>query len=135
MIQELIEKGQLLSVKYEELIEHTEQECVRIYDFLGESIEDYREKVDSLIEKTIAGNFAKWPKKMTEQQILAYESVAKETLSLHGYSIKNHNAELSFLKKNHYKLQHQFSYLKFMFIQNVIDTIKIKFFGRQPFDQ
>lgn len=62
LLTNLKDKGQLLYIKYEELLEKTEQECCRIYDFLGDDIENHREMVDALVAKTMSGNHAKWKK-------------------------------------------------------------------------
>lgn len=135
LLAALKDQGQLLYIKYEELLEKTEQECCRIYDFLGDSIENNREMVDALIAKTMSGNHAKWKSKMTQTQISTYEARAKGSLQYHGYELTNAESHLSSLKVFGYKFHHQLMYLKHMFIMNVVDGIKIKFLGKQPFNE
>ena len=135
LLNALKDKGQLLYIKYEELLDKTEQECCRIYKFLGDDIENHREMVDGLIAKTMSGNHAKWKTQMTPQQILTYEAVAKCSLLYHNYKLVNPEPQLPDSKVFGYKLHDRFMYLKHMFVMNVIDGMKIKFLGKQPFNE
>tara|TARA_R110001592_G_C13180877_1_gene750873 strand:+ start:1402 stop:2331 length:930 start_codon:yes stop_codon:yes gene_type:complete len=135
LLTALKDKGQLLYIKYEELLEKTEQECRRIYEFLGDDIENHREMVDALIAKTMSGNHAKWKTQMTSQQISIYEATAKSSLLYHNYELMDPESQLSALKVFGYKLHHQLLFLKHMFVMNVIDGLKIKFLGKQPFNE
>jgi len=135
LLTSLKDKGQLLYIKYEELLAKTEQECRRIYEFLGDDIENHREMVDELIAKTMSGNHSKWKIQMTPQQISTYEAQAKSSLLTHNYELINPEPRLSALKVFGYKLHHQLLYLKHMFEMNVIDGFKIKFLGKQPFNE
>jgi len=135
LLTALKNKGQLLYIKYEELLEKTEEECCRIYEFLGDNIDNHREMVDALIAKTMLGNHSKWKTKMTQQQISTYEAKAKNSLLYHNYELMNPESQLSAVKVFGYKLHHQLAYLKHMFVMNVIDGIKIKFLGKSPFNK
>jgi hypothetical protein len=135
LLNDLKEKGQILFIKYEELLEKTEDECRRIYKFLDDDIENHRTMVNELISKTMSDNSSKWKTKMTSKQIEVYEAIAKESLLNHQYELINPQAKLPTLKKIGYKFHHQFIYAKHMFVMNVIDGIKIKFFGKQPFNE
>jgi hypothetical protein len=135
LLDKLNKQGNLLYIKYEKLLTDTELECRRIYSFLGDDIENHRKMVDELIAKTISGNSAKWKFQMTEKQISVYEAVAKSTLALHQYEVISPNAALSLIKVLAYKIHHFINYAKHMFEINVIDGIKIKFFGKQPFNK
>ncbi len=128
-------KGQLLYIKYEELTEKTEQECSRIYEFLGDDIANHRQMVDVLIAKTLTGNHAKWKTEMTHQQISTYEVKAKNSLLCHEYKLTQPNAHLPSIKIFFYQLHHQLLYAKHMFVMNVIDGFKIKVLGKQPFNE
>ena len=134
-LKSLEDKRQLLYIKYEELLDNTEEECSRIYKFLGDSIENHRDMVEELIAQTMSGNHTKWKKQMTPQQISTYEAKASSSLKYHGYELTTPNAELSTLKAFGYKVHHQLIYIKQMFVMNVVDGIKIKFFGKQPFNE
>jgi len=135
ILKSLKDKGQVLYISYEKLLENTEQECRRIYDFLDDDIDNHRDMIDELIAKTVSGNHAKWKTEMTNQQILTYEAIAKSSLLYHQYEVMNPESKLSSLKVFGYKLHHQLKYIKHMFVMNVIDEIKIKFFGKKPFNE
>ncbi len=135
LLNALKEKGQLLYVQYEDLLEKTEQECRRIYEFLDDDIENHREMVDALIAKKMSGNHTKWKRQMTPQQISIYEATAKSSLLYHNYELKNSEPKLSPFKVFCYNSHHYLMYLKHMFVMNVIDGIKIKFLGKQPFNE
>jgi len=131
----LKEKGQILYVKYEELLEKTEDECRRIYEFLGDDIENHRTMVNELISTAMSGNHSKWKTRMTPKQIETYEAQAKKSLLYHQYELINPEAKLSAIQVFGYKLHHQLMFAKHMFVMNVIDGIKIKFFDKQPFNE
>jgi hypothetical protein len=131
----LNDRGQILYIKYERLLEKTEDECQRIYAFLGDDIENHRQMVDELIATTISGNYSKWKTEMNYKQIEIYEAKAKNSLLYHQYELTNQEAKLSLLNVCWYKLHHQLVYAKHLFIMNVIDGIKIKLFGKQPFNE
>ena len=135
LIRQLERDGRLLYIKYEELLDNPKEECSKIYNFLDDDIENYSDVVNELINKTITGNYFKWKNKMTEQQISTYDAIAKTTLAAHNYEFNSQAKQPSFVLAKYYKLEDFLLWAKHMFVQNVIDTIKIKFFGKQPFDQ
>jgi hypothetical protein len=135
IIRELQNNGQLLAVKYEKLLGKTESECKRIYEFLGDDIENHREMLEQLIGKTMTGNHAKWKKNMTPKQISVFESVAKESLEENGYELIKPYKKLNKIQAVIYLSHHNFLQAKNLFVMNVIDGIKIKFFGKQPFNE
>ena len=135
LLNDLKEKDQILYIKYEKLLEKTEDECRRIYEFLGDDIENHRTMVNELISTTMSGNSSKWKTKMTSKQIEIYEATAKKSLLFHQYELINTRSKLSVFQVFGYKVHHQFVYAKHMFVMNVIDGIKIKFFGKHPFNE
>ena len=128
-------KGNLHYINYETLLTNPEQECAKIYQFLDDDIENYRDEVEKLIAKTMSGNFSKWKTKMSATQIEVYESVAGDVLNAHGYELMTKNASIGSVKRKLYHLHDRVLWLKHMFVQNVIDGILIKFFGKQPFNK
>jgi hypothetical protein len=135
LLDKLKKQGNLLYIKYEKLLTDTELECRRIYVFLGDDIENHRKMVDELIAKTISGNSEKWKTKMTKKQISVYEAVAEKTLTYHQYEVISSGSKLSLIKVFAYKIHHFINYAKHMFEMNVVDGIKIKFFGKLPFNE
>mgnify|MGYP000011429180 CR=1 FL=1 len=135
IIKELEANGQLLYVKYEELVDNTAKECKRIYEFVGEDMAQHQEAVDQLVSSVMASNYAKWKTKMSKKDIEIYEAVAGKDLALHGYEVNDAAKPLSGMQIAYYKLHDFALWSKHMFVQNIIDGIKIKFFGKQPFNQ
>jgi hypothetical protein len=83
----------------------------------------------------MSGNSSKWKTKMTSKQIEIYEATAKKSLLFHQYELINTRSKVSVFQVFGYKVHHQFVYAKHMFVMNVIDGIKIKFFGKKPFNE
>ena len=70
---------------------------------------------------------------MSDRQIRVFESVAGETLQLHGYDLKFPGARLGTIARLFYELHDRLSWLVFMFETNVVDSYKIKYRGKDPF--
>ena len=77
----------------------------------------------------------KWKTEFDEEELNVFDYVASETLCFHGYEVKQNLRPVSSFQTIIYRLTDRFKYLIHMFRMNVIDGIKIKFFGKQPFDQ
>ncbi len=135
LIKQLQNNDQLMYIKYEELIDDPRQVCTKIYQFLDDDINNYTELVNQLINKTKSGNSSKWKLNMTSLQIATYDAVAKTTLMAHDYPYLENNKQPSWLSRFVWKAHNLIVWAKHMFVQNVIDGLKIKFFGKQPFDQ
>ena len=134
IINELEQRGQLLKIKYETLVDFTESECKRIYEFLGEDINENKNQLDVIISKTISGNHSKWKKNMTLNEQKIYESVASDCLSLHGYEVKHADHKISRLLAMYYVFEDRLKFVKHLFVMNVIDGVKIKLLKKQPFN-
>jgi hypothetical protein len=113
------------------LLDSTEEYVQKFYDFLGESFD--AEELSSLISTAKKGNFNKWKSVMTSRQITLFDKVAANTLNRFGYETFEPESELGNLARKAYILHDKIIWLKFMFKTNVIDGIKIRFFGKQPF--
>jgi len=131
ILAELKEKGQLLELRYEDLLDDTEEYVQRFYEFLAEPYD--RDSLDSLVSTAKAGNYNKWKENLSDQQIKLFDSVAANTLSRFGYETFEKEAALGVLARNAYIFQNKLIWLKFMFKTNVIDGFKIKFLGKEPF--
>ncbi len=134
IIKKLEQKGQLIVIRYETLIDEPESECERIYAFLGEDIAEHSAIVEQLTAKTIKGNHSKWKKNMSAVNTRVYECIAQETLSLHGYSVKYEPKELGVIEESYFRIHNKLVHFKHLFLMNFVDGIKIKYFGQKPFD-
>ena len=130
----ILEKnGQLLKIKYEDLLDDTINISEKIYLFLNEAYPV--KEITPLLIKTRKGNYYKWREKMSAGQLAIYNSCAGETLKLHGYDAPQQQKHLNLFTKLFFLMHDKILYLKHMFIMNVIDGIKIKYLGKQPFSE
>lgn len=127
----LEEKNQLYTVKYEDLLTNPEQKIKEIYLFLGQDLNT--KEISDLIGKLKKGNFNKWKTKMSPVQIKLFEQCSANTLKRFGYETSFNETSINPLVSFIYQSHQTFCKAKWLFKLNIIDTIKIKFFGKQPF--
>lgn len=132
VLNQIEEKGQLFTLKYEDLLDNPKEFIHQINQFLGEDNME-QETVDKLAATVKQGNYYKWKSKFSPQQLQLFESVAGDTLRRFGYETSPNPKKISGLKKAYYLMHHKLLWLKHMFVMNVIDSIKIKYFGKEPF--
>lgn len=122
---------QLFFLRYEDLLTDSGKMVKEVYNFLEEDAE--KEEVQKLVQKIRPTNFNKWKNKMSRRQIEFFERTAGKTLKKFGYETSYDEKPLQGMYPLLFSLHDSIYYWKFMFRQNVIDTIKIKFFGKEPF--
>lgn len=127
------ERGNLWELSYEGLIEETEPHIDRVYGFLGESIDEATKT--RLVRSVKGSNYNKWKTRMTTDQIRTFESVAGATLKRFGYEIRTDCRPLPAWKSLFYRLHDRYRRALFLFEINVIDGIKIRYFGKEPFNE
>lgn len=130
-IESLKEKGQLFSLRYEDLLDDPRETIPKIYEFLNENCKD--KTLDYLCSTVKAGNYYKWKNKLNKSQIKVFDQVAANTLNKFNYETFEQEGDINFLKKSFYLAHEKLLYFKYMFEINVIDGIKIRFFGKEPF--
>jgi hypothetical protein len=123
--------GRLMTLKYEDLLDHTERYVSEIYNYLGEDIDSATIKnISSTVQ---AGNYYKWKTKLSPYQIKIFEMVSANTLRRFGYETSHTEGGLNPVTKVMYILHDKLLYWKFLFEANLIDGFKIKFLGKEPF--
>jgi len=127
----LEKNGQLYKLRYEDLIDNTAEKISEIAEFIGEYQSD--EDIKKLASTVKKGSKFRCKNSLSEKQLRTFESVASQTLDRLDYEVTNKSAKLSLFKQVSYRLHDKLSWLIFMFKANIIDTIKIKFFGKEPF--
>jgi hypothetical protein len=127
-----LDRYQLYSLKYEDLLDDVCFYINEIYGFL--EVSDLKEaNLLSLIGSVKKGNYNKWQARMTTTQIKVFESIAADTLERFGYPTSYKEQQVSAVLKLWYKLHDSIHRIKHLFIINVVDGIKIRFFGKRPF--
>jgi hypothetical protein len=128
---ELEKKGKLLFLRYEDLLDNTEEYVTKVYNFLGEKIDE--NKILKLSSTVQAGNYFKWRNNMSPKQIQIFDQVAGNTLKRFGYETNSASENLSPLVKMLYLIHDRFDHVIFLFKTNIIDGFKIRFLGKEPF--
>jgi hypothetical protein len=103
----------------------------KIYTFLNESYTD--EKLKKLTERIKRSNFNKWKTKMKPEDIKIFEMVASDTLRRFDYETTFEESEIKKKTRWFWHAHDAFFYFKHMIKINLIDTIRIKYFGMEPF--
>lgn len=124
-------KGNLFFLKYEDLLDNVEFYVKNIYEFLGTKIDIGKHHQYS--NRVLKGNYNKWKSKLSDSQIKVFELVAADTLNRFGYKASHNKGKIPFLLKLIYQFHDKVFRFKHLFKLNVIDTIKIKYFGKEPF--
>ena len=72
---------------------------------------------------------------MTPRQIQTFERVAGDSLRRFGYEAAHDEAPISSFLRSCFVAQDRAKHSWNLFELNVIDTIKIRFFGKEPFNE
>lgn len=131
ILDNLKKEGQLFFLKYEDLLEKADKILPEIYLFLNEPY--FEDKMDKLIAAINRKNYNKWKTQMKPKQIKIFENIAANTLKRFGYETSYDQTELNKLLKYFYKAHNEIIRAVYLFKINVIDGIKIKYFGKEPF--
>ncbi len=121
----------LYRLKYESLVDNVELHVKEIYAFLDIAY-DEKELIE-LVKTVRPGNYNKWKKYMTPRQVDTFDRIASDTLKRFGYEVSTDDVTVSLIWRVLYFLHNAFFRARHLFIINVVDGIKIKFFGKQPF--
>lgn len=131
VIDKLKSRNQLYFLRYEDLLDNAEKILPDIYTFLNEQYDE--KELSRLISRIKKGNHNKWKSKMNTHQVKVFESIAANTLKRFGYETSYKESDTTGLTKAVYNYHELLMRAKFLFKTNVIDGIKIKFFGKEPF--
>jgi hypothetical protein len=130
LISELERNNQLIKIKYENLLDNPHDTLKSVLTFLKEEASD--ELLKFSLAKLKGNNKNKWVDRFSNFDRYVFESTASTTLQRFGYPVKYQEKNLpvlSVLFWVHDKVKWSIFILK----TNVIDGIKIKYFGKQPF--
>jgi len=121
----------LYQLKYEDLLDNVEEHVREIYTFLDVEYDEV--ELAQLAATVKPGNYNKWKKQMTSMQMNTFDRIASGTLMRFGYEVSVEEKPVLFVWKIMYFLHNLIFRIRHLFIINVIDGIKIRFFGKQPF--
>lgn len=129
----LISSNNLYQLKYEDLLDDVDFHVKKIYEFLNLDYDN--EVLNNLSETVIPGNYDKWKKVLSRKKISIFESVAADTLLRFGYEITSKNLTVPGYFKAFFFLHNVILRARHLFIINIIDGIKIRYFGKPPFNE
>ena len=127
----LKEAGLLYELRYEDLLDNVEFYIRDIYQFLDMDFDEA--DVNRLRQTVKKGNYNKWKSRMSAFQVKVFETIAANSLSRFGYDTRHPQQGVSIFLKGFYFFHNLLFRIRHLFIINVIDGIKIRFFGKQPF--
>jgi len=130
-LQKMQAEGKLFVLRYEDLLDDCANVVRQIYGFVGHEADD--DSIERHAATVIPGNYDKWRTKMSPKQIKVFESVAGETLERLGYDCIYGQCDIGFIQRSFYRLHNLYLRCWHLFVINVVDGIKIRFFGKQPF--
>lgn len=129
----LHEAGLLHPVRYEDLLDKPVETLSGLVSFLGlDWSEEQLERVTGAIRSS---NHTKWKSRMSAKEIRIFENVAADTLRRFGYETSHEEAPVSAPSRFLYRLHDRCKHAWNVFEMNVIDTVKIRFFGKEPFGE
>ncbi len=131
IINELKARKQLYFVRYEDLLDNAKKILPEIFTFMEEYYD--LDKMNNLISKIKRGNYNKWKSVMNKSQIKLFENVAANSLKKFGYETSYKEERINGFVLGFFKFHNTVSKAIFLFKINVIDTVKIRFFGKEPF--
>ncbi|PAV27036.1 hypothetical protein CF392_02550 [Tamilnaduibacter salinus] len=133
VIQRLEQQGQVFFLTYESLLDFPEEMIRRLYRFLNEPLTE--KDVRRLAAEAKSNSKFRWRRRMHARQIRQFEAIAGPTLKRFGYDLASQGAQVSPIERMLSRLHGFYARWRFLFKTNVIDGIKIRFFGKQPFNE
>jgi Sulfotransferase family len=131
IVDALRSQGRLHDIRYEDLLAAPRETLAGIMSFLDQDLPaDELAGLTSSIRPTNAG---KWERRMTSDDVELFERVAGDTLRRFGYPVTHAPGSVGALSAMRYTARDKAKHLRNLFVMNVVDTIRIRYFGKEPF--
>jgi len=131
VLEHLTQEGQLHFLQYETLLRDPLRTLGAVYEFLEQPQDPAT--LRALVQDIQGNNCDKWRRAMSPRQIAVFERVAGETLERFGYETTHAEQPLGRLERPLYHLHDLLHRGEFLFKTNVIDGVRIRFHGKEPF--
>jgi hypothetical protein len=125
--------GQLYDLQYEELLRSPESTLASLYTFLG-----HEASCDEISERTASirrANTGSWRHQLSASQVEVFEQLAGQTLTRFGYGISHLPAHVPWPARFGYTAQDACKQAVHLLNVNLVDGVRIRFFGMEPFAQ
>ena len=124
-------KGLLYDIRYEDLLAKPHETLAGILSFLGQDFS--KEVLDELAASIRRTNARKWERQMSPANVELFESVAGQTLRRFDYTVTHPSSPIGPLAAMSYAARDRMKHVRNLFMMNVVDTVRIKFYGKEPF--
>ena len=131
VFKKLTSEGRILSIRYEDLISDMQAAIKQIEIFIDEEYSS--DEVSRLCSSAKPENSLKWKTSMKASDVKLFDSAAAETLQRFGYEVIYEDSTNPSWKRYFYLTHNYLSWLRFMFMSNVVDGFKIRFMSKEPF--
>ncbi len=131
VVERLKDQGLLQEVRYEDLLDEPVESLGALASFLA--LEWPEEKLERVTSKIRTSNHTKWKSRLSAREIEIFENVAGGTLRRFGYETSHEEAPVPALTRCFYHLHDRWKHTRNLFVMNVIDTVRIRCFGKEPF--
>ena len=131
LFEQLDTEQRLYCLRYEDLLRNPDRIVSELYEFLGGS--EKLGAVGQLLNRIKKDNSLKWKTAMSAYQVRLFEYVAADTLKRFGYETSYPQKGIGKGPETLWLLHDAIVRMRFLLKHNTVDTIKIKFFGKEPF--
>ena len=131
-VEQLQRAGRLFALRYEDLLKTPEETVPVLRRFLG--VDTDTQHTQSWLRKLNRSNHGKWTSEMTPAQVATFESVAGDVLERMGYARSQpEQGEVSVTERRLSILRDRLKHCRHLVRINVVDTVAISLFGKEPF--
>lgn len=123
----------LYKVRYEDLIDNPALEVSKLYEFLEEDFDP--NALSNLFKDVRRDNKYHWKKRLNKHDVELFESVAARTLRKFGYETIHDERLPSALVRIKYNAHEAFWHTVQLIKQNTIESARIAYFGKEPFNE
>jgi hypothetical protein len=123
----------LHDLRYEDLLKTPVATLTSLYEFLDQDV-----PLDDVIRRASRirrDNSGGWQRRLAPAQIALFEQVAGQTLVRFGYPVTYQPRAVALPTRLAWRTQDAAKHAVNLFQMNVVDTLRIRFFGMEPFGQ
>ena len=123
----------LHDLRYEDLLKAPVAALTSLYEFLDQDV-----PLDEVIRRAGSirrDNCGGWQRRLAPAQIALFEQVAGQTLVRFGYPVTYQPRAVALPTRLAWRAQDAAKHAVNLFQMNVVDTLRIRFFGMEPFGQ
>jgi len=133
VLDKLNSQNRLYVLRYEDLLHHAERIMPVVFSFIHEPYNEA--EIMHLLKGIQKDNCNKWKKNMKKRQVKLFELIAANTLKKFGYETRYGESNVNKFIASFYHFHDSFMRAKYLLKVNLVDAVKIKLGGKQPFSE